>query len=216
MNIVLFGGPGSGKGTQAERLSKQFNHPHIASGDLFRENLKNETDLGILAKKYMDQGELVPDDITIAMVEERLSWPDASEGFILDGFPRTLPQAEALTKMLETMQRRLSGILYIKVSDAEIVRRLSGRLICRNCQTTYHLIFNPPPEENICGVCGSDELYQREDDRPETARARLKVFREQTAPLIDYHKIASLLVEVNGEGDVGEVMERIVAVARRF
>lgn len=207
LDIVLLGGPGSGKGTQAEKLSKQFELPHIATGDLFRENLKNKTELGQLAKTYMDRGELVPDDVTEAMVQERLSRPDTGNGFILDGFPRTLPQAEALTEMVTNVNRRLAGVLYIKVTDEEIVTRLSGRLICRDCQTPYHLKFKPPLKEGICDLCGG-ELYQRDDDNPETVHARLKTFHRQTAPLIDYYREAGLLIEVEGEGDVSEVTER--------
>ncbi len=213
LDIVLLGGPGSGKGTQAERLCKQLKLQHIATGDLFRENLKNETELGRLAKTYMDRGELVPDNVTEGMVRERLSRPDTRDGFILDGFPRTLPQAEALTEMMTDMQRRLAGVLYIKVSDEEIVSRLSGRLICRNCQTPYHLKFKPPAKEGVCDLCGG-ELYQRDDDNPETVRTRLKTYHRQTSPLIDYYQEAGLLVEVDGEGDVSEVTERVLTAAQ--
>lgn len=213
LDLVLLGGPGSGKGTQAEQLTKHLNLPHIATGDLFRENLKQETDLGKLAKTYMNRGELVPDDVTESMVRERLTRPDTADGFILDGFPRTLPQAEALTEMLTEMQRRLAGVLYINVSDDEIVRRLSGRLICRNCQTPYHLEFKPPAQPGRCDVCGG-ELYQRDDDNPETVRARLKTFHGQTAPLVDYYQAAGLLIEIDGEGDVAGVSERTLAAAR--
>ncbi|HEX9924017.1 MAG TPA: adenylate kinase [Anaerolineae bacterium] len=213
LDLVLLGGPGSGKGTQAEQLTKHLNLPHIATGDLFRENLKQETDLGKLAKAYMNRGELVPDDVTESMVQERLSRPDTADGFILDGFPRTLPQAEALTEMLTEMQRRLAGVLYINVSDDEIVRRLSGRLICRNCQTPYHLEFKPPAQPGMCDVCGG-ELYQRDDDNPETVRARLKTFHGQTAPLVDYYQAAGLLIEIDGEGDVAGVTERTMTAAQ--
>lgn len=215
LDIVLLGGPGSGKGTQAEQLSKELELQHIATGDLFRENLKNETELGKLAKTFMDRGELVPDDVTEAMVEERISRPDAQPGFILDGFPRTLPQAEALTQMMTDLNRRLDGALYIKVSDDEIVRRLSGRLICRNCQTPYHKIFNPPEKEGVCDLCGG-ELYQRDDDNPETVRARLNTFHKQTAPVIGYYRGAGLLIEIEGEGEVSEVTNRILTAARNL
>lgn len=206
-DLVLFGAPGSGKGTQAEQLRTELNLQHIATGDLFRENLKNETDLGKLAKTYMDRGELVPDDVTEAMVRERISRPDTQAGFIMDGFPRTLPQAEALTDIVTSMGRRIDAVLYIKVSDEEIVKRLSGRLICRSCQTPYHLIFKPPAQEGVCDLCGG-ELYQRDDDNPETVRARLNTFHAQTAPLIDYYKGAGLLIEIDGEGQVSDVTER--------
>lgn len=214
-DLVLVGGPGSGKGTQAEQLKNYLELPHIASGDLFRENLKNQTELGKLAKTYMDRGELVPDDVTEAMVEDRISRPDASKGFILDGFPRTLPQAQALTEMLNNMQRRIDGVLYIRVSDEEIVKRLSGRLICRDCQTPYHLAFKPPAKEGICDACGGS-LYQRDDDNPKTVRARLKTFHDQTAPIINYYRDSGVLVEINGEGEVSSVTEKAIAVVKEL
>lgn len=214
LNIVLFGGPGSGKGTQAEQLSREFELKHISTGDLFRENLKKQTDLGKLAKTFMDRGELVSDDITEAMVEERLARPDTATGIILDGFPRTLAQAEALTEIMAHLNRQIDGVLYLKVSDAEIVRRLSGRLICRNCQTPFHKEFNPPSQAGICDVCGG-ELYQRDDDNPETIRARLKTFHRQTAPLINYYREAGLLIEIDGEGDVSQVSQRMSEALRR-
>ena len=213
LDLVLLGGPGSGKGTQAEQLSEQLNLPHVATGDLFRENLKNATDLGKLAKTYMDRGELVPDDVTEAMVEERLARPDTHDGFILDGFPRTLPQAQALMDIMAGLQRRIAGVLYINVSDEAIVNRLSGRLICRNCQTPYHKQFQPPGKPGICDKCGG-ELYQRDDDNPNTVRARLRTFHGQTEPLIEYYKKAGLLVEINGEGEVALVTERSRSAAR--
>ena len=215
LNIVLIGGPGSGKGTQAEHLKKELGLKHIATGDLFRENLKNQTDLGKLAKTYMDRGELVPDDVTEAMVKERLSQPDTRDGFILDGFPRTLSQAQALTQIMTNLKRRLDGVLHIEVSDEEIVRRLSGRLICRNCQTPYHKEFNPPAKAGICNKCGG-ELYQRDDDNPDTIRARLKTYHAQTAPLIDYYEEAGLLVKIPGEGDMSEISKTAIAAARNL
>lgn len=214
-DLVLVGGPGSGKGTQAEQLKTHLKLPHIASGDLFRENLKNGTDLGKLAKTYMDRGDLVPDDVTEAMVEERVSRPDTAKGFILDGFPRTLAQAQALTEILNHMRRQLTAVLYIRVSDEEIVRRLSGRLICRNCQSPYHLDFKPPAQTGICDSCGG-ELYQRDDDNPKTVRARLKTFRAQTTPIIDYYKELGILVEIDGQGDVAEVTDRTLAAVQRI
>lgn len=221
MFLVLLGPPGSGKGTQAERLKEQLGLPHVASGDLFRENIGNETELGILAKKYMDRGDLVPDDVTIGMVRERLQRPDCDDGVILDGFPRTQLQAESLDRMLAEMGRRLEGVLYIAVPDEELVRRLSGRWICRQCQTPYHTIFSPPAEEGVCDECGG-KLYQRDDDKPETVRARLRVYREQTAPLIDYYRRASpsassgrsLLVEVDGAGDIETVNAALLDAIR--
>jgi adenylate kinase len=215
IHLVLIGGPGSGKGTQAEYLKTALKLKHISTGDLFRENLKNETDLGRLAKTYMDRGELVPDEVTEAMVEERLSRLNRDEGFILDGFPRTLPQAEALTEIMAGLHRQLTGVLYIKVSDAEIVERLSGRLICRECQSSFHKIYNP---FKTCpyNKCNGEYLYQRDDDNPETVKSRLKTFHHQTAPLIDYYKEASLLIEVEGEGDVSAIKQKMLAAAQNL
>lgn len=212
MNIVLLGAPGSGKGTQADQLCDQFNVPHIATGDLFREHLKKETELGKLAKGYMDCGELVPDDVTVAMVRERFTRDDAQRGFVLDGFPRTLAQAEALTRMMDKMGRQLDGVIYIKVSDGEIVKRLSGRIICKECQTPFHKLFNP---FKSCpyNKCNGEYLYQRDDDKPETVRARLETFHRQTEPLINYYQEAGLLVDVDGEGEVPAITERVLAAA---
>ncbi len=215
LDLVLLGGPGSGKGTQAEQLCRALGLPHIATGDLFRENLKHQTDLGKLAKTYMDRGELVPDDVTEAMVRERLARPDTQAGFVLDGFPRTLPQAQALAEIMGHLRRRLEGVLYIDVSDGEIVNRLSGRLICRHCQTPYHRQFKPPKAANTCDACGG-ELYQRDDDNPTTVKARLATFLGQTTPLIRFYKESGLLHEIQGEGKPAEVTERTLAVARNL
>jgi adenylate kinase len=213
LDIVLLGAPGSGKGTQAQQLCRDLKLLHVATGDLFRENLKNETELGKLAKSFMDRGELVPDDVTEAMVRERLARPDAKSGFVLDGFPRTLPQAEALTDIMNGLGRRISGVLYFKVSDEEIVNRLSGRVICRECQVPFHKIYNP---FKTCpyNKCQGEYLYQRDDDKEETIRARLKTYHGQTAPLIDYYHQANLLVEVEGEGDLSDVTNRVLVAAR--
>ena len=215
VNVVLVGGPGSGKGTQADQLKRELEVPHISTGDLFRENIKNQTDLGKLAKSYIDRGELVPDDVTEAMVEKRLSQADTERGFILDGFPRTLPQAEALTEILANLGRQLQAVLYLKVSDAEIIKRLSGRVICRECQTPFHQIFNPFKE---CPnhKCEGEYLYQRDDDKPETIRARLDTFHRQTAPLINYYMENGVLVEIDGEGEVTDVNERMLSAARNL
>jgi adenylate kinase len=213
MYLVLLGPPGSGKGTQAERLKEQLGLPHVASGDLFRENIGNETELGLLAQGYIDRGQLVPDDVTIAMVRERLQQPDCHDGVILDGFPRTLAQAETLDKMLASGGRALTGVLYINVPDEELVRRLSGRRICRQCQAPYHTVFSPPAEEGVCDECGG-RLYQRDDDRPETLRARLKVYHQQTSPLIDYYRQAGLLVEVDGARDIETVNAALLDAIR--
>ncbi|MEW6306921.1 MAG: adenylate kinase [Verrucomicrobiota bacterium] len=215
LDLVLLGGPGSGKGTQADYLSRELKLPHVATGDLFRENLKNATDLGKLAKSYMNRGELVPDEITETMVKERLALPDAQGGFILDGFPRTLPQAAALDEILTGLHRRLAGVIYINVSDDEIVARLSGRLICRQCQNPYHVRFKPPAKPGKCDACGG-ELYQRDDDNPNTVRARLRTFHAQTEPLIDFYRRAGLLVEIPGEGDVNGVAARALETAKKM
>lgn len=213
MYLVLLGPPGAGKGTQAERLEEKLNLPHVSSGELFRENIRNETELGLLAKGYIDRGDLVPDDVTIGMIRERLLRPDCESGAILDGFPRTQPQAVALDNMLTGMGRQLDGVLYISVPDEELVRRLSGRWLCRECQTAYHTVFSPPTREAICDACGG-QLYQREDDKPATVRARLDVYRQLTAPLIEYYRDKDLLVEVDGSGDIEAVEIAMLAAAR--
>jgi len=196
--IVLIGAPGAGKGTQAARLRELLNLPHVASGDLFRENLKNQTELGLKAKAYMDRGELVPDDVTIAMVMERLSRPDCANGALLDGFPRTIAQAEALDRALAATGRKIGVVPYIAVPDEALVERLSGRWLCRTCGESYHTLFNPPRRAGVCDKDGG-ELCQRDDDKPETVRNRLKVYWQQTSPLIDYYRRHGVLVEVNGD-----------------
>jgi adenylate kinase len=196
--IVLLGPPGSGKGTQAARVGESLGLPHVASGDLFRHNLANETELGLKAKVYMNRGDLVPDDITIAMVMDRLNQPDCANGALLDGFPRTLAQAEALDKALASQGHKISIVPLIAVPDEVVVERLSGRLICRECQTPFHKIYNP---FQTCPYdkCQGEHLYQRDDDKPETVRSRLQVYWEQTSPLIDYYRDQGVLVEINGD-----------------
>ncbi len=215
LDLVLLGGPGSGKGTQAERLCAELKLPHIATGDLFRDNLRENTELGRLARTYMDRGELVPDDVTEAMVEDRLNRPDTNDGFVLDGFPRTLAQAAALMDMAARLHRRIAGVLYIKVSDEAIVGRLSGRLICKKCQNPYHLQFKPPLKEGACDSCGG-ELYQRADDNPNTVKARLVTFHRQTEPLTDYYRRANLLHAIDGEGDLGGISQRCLEAIKTF
>jgi adenylate kinase len=195
--IVLLGPPGSGKGTQAARVGEDLNLPHVASGDLFRHNLTQKTRLGLEAQVYMDRGDLVPDDITIAMVLDRLTKPDCAEGALLDGFPRTLAQAEALDQALAEQSQSVSIVPLISLPDEVVVERLSGRLICRECQTPFHTIYNP---FKVCpeNKCQGEHLYQRDDDKPETVRSRLKVYWEQTSPLIDYYKGKGVLVEIDG------------------
>jgi adenylate kinase len=202
--IILLGPPASGKGTQAAQLREALNLPHVASGDLFRENLKNETELGLKAKTYMDRGELVPDDITIAMVVDRLSRPDCADGALLDGFPRTIAQAKALDEALAARGHKISAVPNVVVPDEVLVERVSGRRLCRVCGEPYHVRFNPPQQPGACDKDGG-ELYQRDDDRPETVRKRLKVYWEQTSPLIDYYRSLGVLVEVNGDQPIDAV-----------
>ncbi len=215
LNIILLGAPGSGKGTQAEQLCKQLELVHIATGDIFRENLKNKTTLGELAQSYMNLGKLVPDDVTANMVKDRLAEPDVKNGFVLDGFPRTLPQAHALMDIMTKLNNKIKAVIYINVPDEEIVERLSGRRICRSCQKPYHVMFSRPAKEGVCDSCGG-ELYQRDDDNPTTVRARLSTYHNQTAPLVDYYKKIGILVEIEGQGAVAEVTERTLAAARRI
>ena len=189
--FVMLGPPGAGKGTQAQAVAEKLGLPHISSGDIFREDMKAQTELGALARGYIERGELVPDDVTVAMVRERFNREDAQAGFVLDGFPRTLAQAEALTKMLDKMGRELDGVIYIEVADEEIVKRLSGRIICKECQTPFHQVFNPF-KNCPYNKCTGEYLYQRDDDKPETVRARLETFHRQTEPLISYYREAGL------------------------
>jgi len=213
MYLILLGPPGSGKGTQAERLCKQLDLPHVSSGDLFRDHLKRETDLGNLARSYIDKGQLVPDDVTIAMVKERLSRSDCRGGTILDGFPRTQAQAEALDLILQELGQQLTGVLFMAVPDDVLIKRLSGRRICRKCQAPYHVLFSPPREAQTCDLCAG-ELYQREDDQPETIKARLDVYHKQTAPLIKFYKAANLLHEVDGNIDIDQVTDTMLTIIR--
>jgi len=207
--IVFLGAPGAGKGTQAASVSQEMNLAHIASGDLFRQVLEQGTELGLRAKSYMEKGMLVPDEITIRMVLERISALDCKHGVILDGFPRNLEQAKALDKALLQQGRAIDKAVYIKVSEPELLNRLSGRWICRNCQTPYHATNSPPKVWGKCDNCGG-ELYQRADDIVETVKKRLEVYFAQTAPLIDYYQRAGKLLEVDGEGSVDEVVKRII------
>ena len=207
--IIFLAAPGAGKGTQAAIAAQELNLVHIASGDLFRQALEQGTELGIQAKSYMEKGMLVPDPISIRMVLERISAPDCEPGVILDGFPRNLEQAKALDKALVEQGKAIDKVVYIKVSEEELLNRLSGRWICRNCQTPYHAINSPPKVWGKCDNCGG-ELYQRPDDTVETVKKRLEVYFAQTAPLIDYYTRADKLLEIDGDGSVNEVGERIV------
>ena len=211
LDIVLLGPPGAGKGTQAKRITKVLCIPHVSTGDLFREHLKNKTELGRLAHDFMAKGDLVPDDVTIEMVRERLARPDCSDGVVLDGFPRTRPQAEALDRLLSIMNREISVVFYIRVKDKTIVQRLSGRRVCPNGHL-FHIEYSPP---KVAGICDHDglELYQRDDDKVETIQERLRVYLKDTAPLIDYYRERGLLEEFNGDQPVEDVtvdlLERI-------
>lgn len=208
--IVLLGPPGAGKGTQAQIVAKTLGLPHISSGDIFRENLKNQTELGKLAKGYMDRGELVPDDLTIAMIRDRLSRPDCAPGALLDGFPRTPAQAEALAEMLEGLQGKVNAVPYIKVPEQVLIERLTGRWTCRAQGHVFHEKYNPPRQAGVCDHDGS-ELYQRDDDKAETVINRIRVYFEQTAPLIDYYQKAGQLVEIDGAQPIEKVTSDLLA-----
>lgn len=211
--LVLLGGPGAGKGTQAERLSEALGIPQVSTGDLFRENLKNETELGLLAKGYMEGGELVPDEVTVGMVRERLSRPDTESGAILDGFPRTVAQAEALGQLLADLGSQVGCVPYIKVPEDVLLARLAGRWTCKACGAMYHQIFGPPKVAGVCDRCGG-ELYQRPDDTPETQRHRIEVYFDQTAPLIDYYREKGSLVEVDGRPGIDEIQAELLNIIR--
>ena len=213
--LVLLGGPGAGKGTQAERLAQALGIPQVSTGDLFRENLQNQTELGQLAKGYMERGELVPDEVTVGMVRERLSRPDAAKGAILDGFPRTIAQAEALEALLADLGSEVAVVPYIKVPEDVLLARLAGRWTCRRCGAMYHQIFSPPEKVGVCDKCGG-ELYQRPDDTPETQRHRIEVYFEQTAPLIGYYRDKGLLVEVDGQPGIAEIQAELQNIIKRL
>lgn len=209
--VVLLGGPGAGKGTQAERLSAALRIPHVSTGDLFREHLRAETVLGLLAKGFMERGELVPDEVTVAMARERLERPDCAGGAILDGFPRTVAQAQALEGMLGALGTKVSVVPYIKVPEGVLLERLAGRWTCRGCGAMYHALFSPPQAAGACDRCGG-ELYQRADDAPETQGRRIEVYSAQTAPLIEYYREHGLLVEVDGLAGIERVQAALLGV----
>ena len=211
MKIVMLGAPGAGKGTQAKMISEKYNVPHISTGDIFRANIKENTPLGQKAKEYMDKGLLVPDELVVDLVVDRLAQDDAKNGYVLDGFPRTIPQAEALTEALDKIGEKLDYAIDVDVPDENIVNRMSGRRACLNCGATYHLISIPPKVEGICDRCGS-EIVLREDDKPETVQKRLKVYHEQTQPLIDYYKNQGILKSVDGTQPMDEVFKAIVTI----
>lgn len=211
MNIILMGLPGAGKGTQASEIVKKFPIPHISTGDMFRKAIKDETDLGKEAKSYMDRGELVPDEVTVGIVKERISEDDAKKGFLLDGFPRTIDQAEALNSIMAELDRNIDAVINIEVPEEELMNRLTGRRICEKCGTTYHLVFNPPKVEGICDLDGG-KLYQREDDNPETVSNRLKVNVKQSKPILEYYDNKGVLKNIDGSKDIEEVTTDVIDI----
>ncbi len=215
MRLVLVGPPGAGKGTQAQFISAQASIPKISTGDIFRASVSQRTTLGLEAKKYMDAGDLVPDQVTISMVRDRLAEDDAADGFLLDGFPRTVPQAEVLDEILAELAGQLDVVLELVVDDDEVVRRLSGRRTCRTCGHVWHLDFDPPSHEGSCDRCGG-ELFQRDDDQPETVRHRIEVYADQTAPLIAYYAERGLLVGLDATGPVEDVTDRAIDALRPY
>jgi adenylate kinase len=215
VRIVLVGPPGAGKGTQAQFIASHQSIPKISTGDIFRANVSQGTPLGQKAKAYMEAGDLVPDEVTIAMVRDRLAEEDARDGFLLDGFPRNVAQAEVLDKMLSEMGTALDVVLELVVDDDEVVRRLSGRRTCRSCAHVWHIDFDPPAKDDVCDHCGG-ELFQRDDDREETIRHRLEVYADQTAPLVGYYAQRGLLVGIDATGPVEDVTERAIAALRHW
>ncbi|MFB6469188.1 adenylate kinase [Cytobacillus sp. Hz8] len=208
MNLVLMGLPGAGKGTQAEKIVDSYGIPHISTGDMFRAAMKEGTELGLKAKSYIDQGALVPDEVTIGIVRERLSKEDCNKGFLLDGFPRTVPQAEALEDILKDLGKTIDYVINIDVDQDILMERLTGRRICKDCGATYHLVFNPPAKENTCDRCGG-ELYQRADDNENTVKNRLEVNVQQSKPLLDFYETKGYLRNINGQQDIQVVFEEV-------
>lgn len=214
MKIIMLGAPGAGKGTQAKMIAAKYQIPHISTGDIFRANIKNGTELGMEAKKYMDQGQLVPDELTVKILLDRVAQPDCSEGYVLDGFPRTIPQAEVLDNALNKLGDSIDFAIDVDVPDENIVRRMSGRRACLSCGATYHIEHIPPKQEGVCDTCGQP-LVLRDDDKPETVLKRLKVYHEQTQPLIDFYTKKGVLRSVDGTVDMNNVFETIVNVLER-
>ncbi len=211
MKIIMLGAPGAGKGTQAKKIAEKYQIPHISTGDIFRANIKGGTELGMKAKTFMDQGMLVPDEITIGMLMDRIGQEDCINGYVLDGFPRTIPQAESLTKALAERGEKVDYAINVDVPDENIINRMSGRRACLGCGATYHITFNPPVKEGICDTCGQ-ELVLRDDDKPETVKKRLDVYHQQTQPLIDYYKNAEVLAEVDGTQPMDAVFQGLVEI----
>lgn len=212
MNLILVGLPGAGKGTQAEQIVDTYHVPHISTGDMFRAAIKNETALGIEAKTFMNKGELVPDEVTNGIVKERLAEADTKDGFLLDGYPRTLNQANVLEGILKDLNKTLDAVIYIDVNKDILMERLTGRIICRSCGATYHKVYNPPKVEGTCDRCGGHEFYQREDDKPETVEKRINVNLESTNTLVDFYSKRNVLHTVNGEDDFEDVFKDIQAI----
>ena len=211
MKIIMLGAPGAGKGTQAKKIAAKYDIPHISTGDIFRANIKNGTELGNKAKTYMDQGLLVPDELVVDLVVDRVQQDDCKNGYVLDGFPRTIPQAEALDKALAEFGDKIDYAIDVNVPDENIVKRMGGRRACVGCGATYHLVYAPTKTEGICDVCGK-ELILRDDDKPETVQKRLGVYHEQTQPLIDYYKKQGILKEVDGSVDMEDVFKEILKI----
>ncbi|CAA3766411.1 adenylate kinase [Staphylococcus aureus] len=211
MNIILMGLPGAGKGTQASEIVKKFPIPHISTGDMFRKAIKEETELGKEAKSYMDRGELVPDEVTVGIVKERISEDDAKKGFLLDGFPRTIEQAEALNNIMSELDRNIDAVINIEVPEEELMNRLTGRRICESCGTTYLFVFNPPKVEGICDIDGG-KLYQREDDNPETVANRLSVNIKQSKPILDFYDQKGVLKNIDGSKDISDVTKDVIDI----
>ena len=211
MKIIMLGAPGAGKGTQAKKIAEKCGIPHISTGDIFRANIKNGTELGKKAKTYMDQGLLVPDELVCDLVVDRIQQDDCKKGYILDGFPRTIPQAESLDKALQAIGEKMDYAIDVEVPDENIVKRMGGRRACVGCGATYHLVYAPTKKEGICDACGG-ELILRDDDKPETVQKRLGVYHEQTQPLIDYHKNQGILREVDGSVDMEDVFKEILNI----
>ena len=211
MKIIMLGAPGAGKGTQAKKIAEKYTIPHISTGDIFRANIKNNTELGQKAKTYMDKGELVPDELVVDLIMDRFKEADCANGYVLDGFPRTIPQAEALDKALAALGDKVDYAIDVNVPDENIVNRMGGRRACVGCGATYHLVYAPTKTEGICDVCGK-ELILRDDDKPETVQKRLNVYHEQTQPLIDYYTKAGILKTVDGTVDINDVFAAIVEI----
>lgn len=215
MNLLLMGLPGAGKGTQAEKIVEDFEVIHISTGDMFREAMADETEIGLKAKSFIDNGELVPDDVTSAIVKERLAKEDVKKsGYMLDGFPRTIAQADSLDSITSELNQPIDGVIFIDVPADKLVDRLSGRFICKNCGATYHKIYNQPKVANTCDVCGSHEFYQREDDKPETVKNRLDVNIKMNTPLIDFYENKGLLYKINGDRDIDDVYKEVQTVIK--